>query len=292
MDKTLNAKFNIIVSMIIWGSIGIFVREIDLSSIEIAFLRAFIGSVFLGLVILLKRIKLDKKLLKKNIVLLILSGMALGANWFLLFEAMKYTTISNAILSYYFAPIFIVLFSAILFKEKITSKNIFYLLVSITGLFIIMKSDGLELSYGFNHVKGVFYGLSGAVVYAIIVILNKHIKGLSGVHTTILQLLIASISLTPFIFKNIGYNLLALNSKMWIFILMLGIVHTGIAYLLYFSAIKNVKGKSIAILSYLDPIVAVIMAFIFLQESMNKFQIFGALLILISSYLSEIGSEN
>ncbi|NLC66288.1 MAG: EamA family transporter [Clostridium sp.] len=292
MEKTTNAKLNIIVSMLIWGSIGVFVREITLSSIEIAFLRAFIGSMFLIIVILLKRIKLDKKLLKKNIVFLILSGMALAANWFLLFEAMKYTTISNAILSYYFAPIFIVLFSAILFKEKITFKNIFYLLISITGLFIIMKSDGLEVGNGFNHIKGILYGLSGAIVYAIIVILNKYIKGLSGVHTTVLQLLIASISLTPFIFKNSGYKFLALNNKMWFFILTLGIVHTGVAYLLYFSAIKNVKGKSIAILSYLDPIVAVLTAFIFLQESMNKFQIFGALLILVSSYLSEITSEN
>ncbi len=287
MDKVTKAKFNIIVSMIIWGSIGIFVREIALSSLQIAFFRALIGSIFLIIVILVKKIKIDKNRLKKNILFLLLSGIALGVNWILLFQAMRFTTISNAILSYYFAPVFIVLFSAIVFKEEITIKNIFFLLVSIVGLFIIMKANGAELMEGFDHLRGIAYGLMGAVIYAVVVLLNKSIRGLSGIHTTFFQLLIATLSLTPFILTDHPFKVLVLNNNTWILMLTIGVLHTGIAYLLYFSSIKNLQGKSIAILSYLDPMVAIAISFVFLGESMNSFQIIGGLLILSSSYLSE-----
>lgn len=287
MNKVTKAKFNIIISMIIWGSLGVFVREIDLSSIEIAFLRALIGSIFLLSVTLIGNLKIDKDLVRKNSGFLLFSGIALGVNWILLFQAMRYTTISNAILSYYFAPVFIVIFSAILFNEKITPKNLICLFVSIAGLFIIMRSNDTELLSGFNHLKGIIYGLIGAVIYAVVVILNKYIKGLSGIHVTLAQLLIATISLTPFITTINPFNFFILSSRTWVFVLILGVLHTGIAYLLYFSSIKNVKGKSIAILSYLDPIVAVAISFIVLGESMNKFQIMGGLLILSASYISE-----
>lgn len=273
--------------MLIWGTIGVFVREISLSSLEIAFFRALIGSVFLGSVSLITKVKIEREILKKNLWFLIFSGIALGINWILLFQAMKYTTISNAILSYYFAPVFIIIFSAILFKEKIASRNVFYLMVSIIGLFLIMKSNDMIIIEGYNHIKGILYGLGGAVIYAVIVILNKSIKGLSGIHTTLVQLAIATLALVPFVVGNDSSQISSLDTRAWIFIITLGIVHTGIAYFLYFSSIKNVKGKTVALLSYLDPIMAITISFLFLGESMNIFQIIGGILILSASYFSE-----
>ncbi len=287
MDIVAKSKFRIIISMLIWGTIGVFVREISLSSLEIAFFRALIGSVFLGSVSLITKVKIEREILKKNLWFLIFSGIALGINWILLFQAMKYTTISNAILSYYFAPVFIIIFSAILFKEKIASRNVFYLMVSIIGLFLIMKSNDMIIIEGYNHIKGILYGLGGAVIYAVIVILNKSIKGLSGIHTTLVQLAIATLALVPFVVGNNSSQISSLDTRAWIFIITLGIVHTGIAYFLYFSSIKNVKGKTVALLSYLDPIMAITISFLFLGESMNIFQIIGGILILSASYFSE-----
>lgn len=287
MDIVAKSKFRIIISMLIWGTIGVFVREISLSSLEIAFFRALIGSVFLGSVSLITKVKIEREILKKNLWFLIFSGIALGINWILLFQAMKYTTISNAILSYYFAPVFIIIFSAILFKEKIASRNAFYLMVSIIGLFLIMKSNDMIIIEGYNHIKGILYGLGGAVIYAVIVILNKSIKGLSGIHTTLVQLAIATLALVPFVVGNDSSQISSLDTRAWIFIITLGIVHTGIAYFLYFSSIKNVKGKTVALLSYLDPIMAITISFLFLGESMNIFQIIGGILILSASYFSE-----
>lgn len=285
MEKTINPKLKIIISMLIWGTIGIFVRNIELSSIEIAFFRAFFGSGFLVMISLINKEKIDKELLKANLLLLSILGIALGINWIVLFQAMKYTTISNAILSYYFAPVFITVLSSLVLKEKMSIKNIICLFGAILGLFLIMKSGNTEDLSGFNHVKGIMYGLAGAMLYAIIVILNKYVKGLSGFQTTLIQLSIAAIVLIPMVQGNLSLG--SIDIKTWILILILGIVHTGIAYLLYFPSIKDVNSQSIAILSYLDPIFSILISFVFLGESMGIGQVLGGILILLTAYISE-----
>lgn len=292
MEKTINPRTKIIVSMIIWGTLGIFVKEIELSSLEIAFFRAFLGSGFLILISLVTKEKINKEILKKNLPILALAGITLAINWIALFQAMKFTTVSNAVLSYYFAPVFMVIFSSILLKEKLSIRNIWYLFLAILGLFLIMKSGDSETINGYNHVKGIAYGLIGAVIYAVVVILNKYIKDLSGFQSTLIQLLIASIVLIPVVIANGSINFGVMNVKTWIMILILGIIHTGVAYLLYFSSIKDVKSQSIAILSYLDPIVAIITSFLFLGESMTIVQVLGGLLILSTAYMSEKSSSN
>jgi drug/metabolite transporter (DMT)-like permease len=200
---------------------------------------------------------------------------------------MKYTTISNAVLSYYFAPVFIVLLSSIVLKEKMNLKSIICLLGAVAGLFLILKSGNEESIQAYDHIKGVSYGLAGAVVYAIIILFNKYIKGLSGFQATMIQLSIATLVLIPMVLSQGTINFGAINIKTWILILVLGVVHTGIAYLLYFTSIKDVKSQTIAILSYLDPIFAIFISFLFLGESMGISQILGGILILSTAYISE-----
>lgn len=286
MYKSISPKTKIIIAMLIWGTIGAFVREINLSSIEIAFFRAFVGSLFLIVISLINKDKINKNSLKENLPLLCFSGIFLGINWFALFQAMKYTTISNAILSYYFAPVFIVIFSSFLLKEKLSFKNIICIMGAIIGLVLIMKS-GNNGNYEYNHIKGITYGLSGAVLYGIIVMLNKYIKGISPFQTTLIQLAIAAIVLVPMVFIQGNVNYSSINIKTWILILIIGVLHTGIAYLLYFPSIKDVKSNSIAILSYLDPIFAILISFLFLKEPMTTTQIIGGVLILSTAYINE-----
>lgn len=287
MENSRAPRTKILMAMIIWGTLGVFVKEIELNSLEIAFFRAFLGSGFLILINLMIKDKIDKETLKKNLLILSISGIALAVNWVSLFQAMKFTTVSNAILSYYFAPVFIVIFSSILFKEKMSIKIIFYLSLAILGLFLIMKSGEIQVLDGYNHPKGILYGLLGALIYALVVILNKYIKGLSGFQSTLVQLSVAAIVLAPLVLGNNSIDFTAINIKTWALILILGVVHTGIAYLLYFSSIKHVESKSIAILSYLDPIVAIWTSVLFLGESMNLGQVLGGLLILSAAYMSE-----
>lgn len=277
-------KIKIILAMLIWGTIGVFVRLINLSSVEIAFARAFIGSLFLFILGILKGGILKINDFKKNLFLLIISGGIIGVNWIFLFQGYKYTTISNATLSYYFAPIFIAIFSSIILKEKLNLRKILCILGALVGLFLILKNgDTTDTSY--NHIKGILYGLSGAVLYAIVVILNKQIKGIPTFNVTLIQLFMAGIVLLPFVFPE--NNLHTLDMKSILILSILGIIHTGIAYLLYFSGIKDVEGQSIAILSYIDPIFAVIISSVILEETMGILQIIGGVLILGSTYLSE-----
>lgn len=282
----LNNKLKIIIAMFIWGTLGVFVKGIQLSSIEIALFRSIIGSGFLVLLGLIKKEEFDKKAFKENLVLLIFSGIALGMNWVLLFQSYKNTTIANSTLSYYMAPIFIVILSAVIFKEKISFKKIISIMGAMVGLILILN-NGNENTIDYNHAKGILYGLSAATLYATVVILNKSIKGLSSFMITIIQLLISTIIMLSMNLFTETLEIATVDMKSLILLGIIGILHTGIAYLLYFSSIRDVEGQSIAILSYVDPIVALIVSTIFLGEIMGILQILGGILILGSAYLSE-----
>lgn len=281
-------KLKIISSMLIFGSIGIFVRNINLPSIDIAFLRAVIGSLFLFCAGFIMKQKISFKLIKENMLLLIISGAAIGFNWILLFQAYKYTTISNSTLSYYFAPVFVIILAPIILKEKLTVVKISCVIMAMAGLFLVVSVGSNNITGSYNHIIGIMYGLSAAVLYASVILMNKFMKNLSGFETTLIQLTIAALVLLPSIIYQGNLNLSKINSTAWIYILIVGILHTGIAYLMYFSSMKELKGQSIAILSYIDPISAVIMASIFLAEPITLTKIIGGLLILGSTFLSEI----
>lgn len=283
----MNSRVRFVTAMLIFGSIGIFVKNIDLSSSEIAFLRGMIGSIFLIGVSFFIRQKPSFKQIRENSVLLFLSGAAIGFNWILLFQSYKYTTISNATLSYYFAPVFVMLLAPFVLKEKLSPVKLGCIIMAMVGLFLIVNIGGGGTEGSYNHVVGVLYGLSAAVLYASVILMNKFIKNLSGFETTVIQLIIAALVLLPYVLIKDQMDLSAITLHSWTYILILGIFHTGLAYFLYFTSFKELKGQAIAVLSYIDPISAVIIAAIVLGESMNPRQMIGGILILGSTYLSE-----
>lgn len=283
----MKAQLKIIMAMLIFGSIGIFVKYIPLSSSEIALLRGVIGSVFLLCTSLFIKQKISIQAIKENLLLLILSGAAIGFNWIFLFEAYRYTTISNATLSYYFAPIFVMILAPFILKEKLTLVKVGCIVMAMIGLSLVVNIGSGSTSASYSHTIGIFYGLLAAAFYASVILMNKFIKNLSGFETTLVQLLTGAIVLFPYVLIKDHLDFSGLTAYSILFILIIGIVHTGFAYFFYFAAIKELKGQTIAILSYIDPISAVIMAAIFLGEGMTFIQIIGGILILGSTFLSE-----
>lgn len=283
----MKAKSKIVTAMLVFGSIGVFVKNINMSSSEIAFLRGVIGSLFLIAASLFVRQKLSFPAIRKNAVLLVLSGAAIGVNWILLFQAYKYTTISNATLSYYFAPVFVVILAPFVLKEKLTGKKAACIITAMIGLFLVVDIGGGSAAGSYNHPVGIMYGLSAAALYAGVVLMNKFIKDLSGFETTLVQLMVTALVLLPYILMGNGMDFSAVDVNSIILILVVGIIHTGIAYFLYFTSIRELEGQNIAVLSYIDPISAVLIAAVFLGESMNITQIIGGILILGSTFLSE-----
>lgn len=280
----MGAQAKIIIVMLIFGSLGLFVKNINLSSSEIALLRGAIGSVFLICASLLVKQRPSLQALKANLLLLVLSGAAIGFNWIFLFEAYRYTTISNATISYYFAPVFVMALAPFILKEKVTPIRIASIFAAMLGLFLMVNNGEATLDESYNHLVGIFYGLLAAALYASVILMNKFIVNLSDFETTLIQLMLATIVLAPYVFINSNIELATFTQQSIILILILGIVHTGFAYYLYFGAIKQLKGQTIAILSYIDPISAVIMSVLFLQESISFIQLIGGVLILGSTY--------
>lgn len=288
----MNNKMRVIISMLIWGSIGLLVRGIELPSMGIAFLRAVTASAFLGVLGIWMLNKDSKTAIKNNIKPLMITGLAMGFNWLLLFQAYKYTTISNATLSYYFAPVFIAVLSPLVLGEKFTAKKISSVFAAMLGLYLILSSQSAQpATTGYNHLLGIAYGLGGAAFYAIIILTSKRMKGISGFETSLVQLAIAAIVMLPVTLINVGAGtILSMDKTSWLLILTLGIVHTGIAYANYFSAIRDIDGQSIAVLSYIDPISAVVLASVVFGEVMSTQQILGGLLILGSTLYSQLDS--
>jgi len=276
----------LIISMVIFGTIGLFVKNIPLPSGEIALYRAVLASLLIGLFLIITKQRIPFSKIKKELPLLIISGIAIGFNWILLFEAYDYTTVSVATLSYYFAPVIVTLACPILFKEKMGAKQWICFVMSTVGIVLITGIG--DLGEGSNHFVGVLFGLGAACLYATVILMNKFIKGVEGIHRTFLQFLAAVAVLVPYVLLTDGISISGLSGTGWVYLLIVGLIHTGITYCMYFSSLKELPGQKAAILSYIDPLVAVLVSVLILKEAITVTQIIGGLLILGFTLWNEI----
>lgn len=289
MNKSNRSTMLLIVSMTIFGTLAPFVRKISVSSGELALYRAIIAAVLVAIFMLITKQRLSFTDAKKELPLLLISGMAMGFNWILLFEAYKYTTVSIATLSYYFAPVIVTLVCPFLFKEKLGPKQIICFIMSTIGLILIIGVGDIEK--GGKDIIGILFGLGAAVFYAVVILLNKFIKSVEGLQRTFLQFIAAIIILIPYVAFTSGVTLGAINCSGWVSLLIVGVIHSGITYCMYFTAIKDLAGQKAAILSYIDPLVAVIISVVILNESITLPQIIGGILILGFTLWNEIPSR-
>lgn len=282
-------RLQIALSMTIFGTIGLFVRNIPVSSGELALYRAVLACVVIGVFLLLTRQKISLAGMGKELILLFISGAAMGVNWILLFEAYKYTTVSVATLSYYFAPVIVTLVCPVLFREKLTGKQIICFVMSTIGLALITGVG--DLGQGSSHFTGILFGLGAAVFYASVVLLNKFIKCVGGIQRSFLQFAAAIVTLIPYVILTDGVHIDVLDGGGWTLLLAVGVIHTGVTYCMYFSSLRSLPGQEAAILSYIDPLVAVIISVTVLKETMNIWQIIGGALILAFTLYNELPSK-
>lgn len=280
-------KIRLIVSMLIFGTIGLFVRKIDLPSSMIAVVRGFVGFFILLVITLITKKHISFKDIKKQFFILVLSGAFIGANWILLFESYRYTTIAVSTLCYYMAPVFFIILSSIIFKEKPAFKKIICVFVSLAGM--VLVSGVLEDRMGdVSNIKGVLCALCAALLYACVAVINKKIRSISANDKTIVQLFAASVVILPYCILMNEFKYTALSEAQIVLLICLGVVHTGIAYLLYLGSVNHLSAQSAAILSYIDPITAVILSVIVLKEKPTALTAVGTVLIICSALVSEI----
>ncbi len=289
MKKTMNPRLMLITSMAIFGTLGLFVRNIPVSSGELALYRAVLAAILIAIFLMVTRQKIPFANIKKEVPLLLASGVAMGINWILLFEAYKYTTVSVATLSYYFAPVIVTVVCPILFREKLTRKQVVCFVMSTLGLVMI---TGIGDVGGGKDFVGILFGLGAAVFYAAVILLNKFIKNVEGIHRTFLQFLSAIVILIPYVIMTSGVTLGSLDGIGWANLLIVGLLHTGVTYCMYFSSLKELPGQKAAILSYIDPLVAVLSSVTILGETMTLWQGMGGILILGFTLWNEISPQD
>ena len=274
-------------SMLTFGTIGLLRRAIPLSSALIAFFRGVIGSVFLTLYVVLTGKKLLHRTGRRQRLLLMLSGAMIGLNWVLLFEAYNYTSVSAATLCYYMQPTIVILASVLLLHEKMTVKKAACTLAALTGM-ILISGVGTDAVSSGADLKGIILGLGAACLYSGVVLLNMRLKNVDAWEKTVIQLACAALVLIPYLILTEDFSQIQWNPSVIILLLIAGIIHTGIAYALYFGSMKGLRTQTVALFSYIDPLSALILSAVFLHERLTVFGFAGAFLILGSAIYSEL----
>ena len=287
MEKETNAKVSLILAMVIFGTIGIFRKYIPLPSGIVACARGLLGVVFLLVFIKIKKIKMAREAIKEHLWILLVSGGFIGLNWVLLFESYRYTSVAVATLCYYMAPIFVMIVSPFLLKEKLTVKKVLCVIVALIGMVFVsgVLDGGIS---DISELKGILFGLGAAALYATVVMMNQKLGKVPTYDKTIMQLGAAAVVLIPYILFVEDLSAVVLTPLIVFMLIIVGVVHTGIAYALYFGSMNGLKAQTVALFSYIDPIVAIILSAMFLKEPMTIYSAIGAVLVLGATMISEL----
>lgn len=276
-------RVKLVIIMIIWGSLGVFTKSIPLSALSLAFLRALIA---LPVLFIVMKAKSSKKIRFKHAIPYILSGILLGFGWLTLFYGFKNTSISSAVIIYNMCPVYVMILAPFILKEKISKIQVFVIISSFIGLFLIVSNN---LSEGYGYMGLLLSALSG-MFYAAIVLINRSIKyRLNNEIATFIQILTSMLVLLPAVFLDGNiFTVIHLNNTAIIYTILLGVLHTGVAYTLFFSLYASMKSVEIVSYSFLEPLFGILFSVIFLSEKLTFLQIFGGVLILGSTFLGEI----
>ena len=225
---------------------------------------------------------------RQKLLWLIISGAVMGINWMLLFEAYNHTTVAVATLCYYMQPTILILLSPILFRENLTKKKAICAAVAVIGMILVSGVIGGSSNSQGNDLYGVLLGLGAACFYAGVIIINKKVEGIDPFPKTMIQLLSAGITMIPYMLITHSFDSFPTDPRTLLLLLTVGLVHTGITYVLYFGSMEHLRTQTVAILGYIDPVSALFFSAVLLKEPLSLYNIIGAVLIIGSALISEI----
>ena len=289
MDKRNTARLQLIFTVLLFGTIGTLARFINMPSSIICLGRAFFGVITILLLLTVRKEKPDAEAIKRNKWWLLLSSTLMCCNWICQFEAYKYTTIATSTLCYYMQPVFYILAGAVVLKEKLTAKKLLCVAVAFCGM--ILVSGVLQTGLHISELKGVIFGVTGGFFYAMVVLINKYMKDISPVNTTIMQLALVSVIMLPYSAATGAFGEVNITAAGMICLLILGVLHTGIGYIIYFDAVNKLPTQTVGILSYLDPVEAVLLSAFLLREPVGINTVIGAVMILGATAVSELTGD-
>ncbi len=286
MNQLVAARLKLVVVMLLFGTIGIFVRYINMPSSLIALARGSIGALFLLAVVFLRKTGIDVAGVKKNFLKLLLSGACIGVNWILLFESYRYTTVATATLCYYLQPVVVILGSALVLGEKLSARKLLCVLVAILGMVPIsgVLESGIPSA---DEITGILLAIGAAALYGINIITNKTMKDISSFDMTIFCMVTAALTLLPYTLLTEDLSAIHWAPMPVALLITVAVVHTGVAYALYYSALKVMPAQSVAMYGYIDPIFAILLSALLLKEPLTISTVIGGIMILGATFFSE-----
>lgn len=273
-----------VAAMLIFGSNGVFASMLEMSGAQLVLLRTLIGGAVLLIIILISRSRTPKEVLLREKWRLLFAGVCLGANWALLFEAYNLMNVSLATLTYYTAPVLVLVLAPLVLKERQNGLAYLGMAVVIVGMLLMVGTDFGE---GGVSATGLIVGLGSAVFYAMLMLVNKQITGVSGLNLTFIEIVIAAVILLPYVFATSGGVPLPTDARGIFALLFLCTVNTGFACWLYFSSMNRLPAKAVALMGYFDPVSALIFSAVFLDERLSGVQLAGAVLVLAGALVGQ-----
>ncbi len=285
------ARLALIGSMCIWGTIGLVRRFLPVPSGFLSMTRGICGAAFLLLLVRLRGGRLSREAIRRNGALLLFSGALIGFNWILLFEAYRYTTVAIAELCYYMAPVFILIAAPVVLHERLTLRKLLCVAAALLGMALVsgLHADGFS---GAGTWRGVLLGLAAAVIYAVVVLLNKRIHDVAAYDRTIVQLASGGLVLVPYVLLTEDLSTIRFTPTVVVLLLVVWLVHTGTAYALYFGSMELLPAHTLALLGYLDPVLAILISALLLGEPMTLLQALGAVLVLGAAVVAELPEKS
>lgn len=254
-----------------------------MSSYEIVFLRTLIGSVLRIAIFLISKGKFHIRSNKHDALFILLSGIAMGASWMFLYEAYQQIGVGFASLLYYCGPVIVMILSPLIFKDKLTTYKVIGFIIVLIGIVLV---NGKTAATG-NNTWGLFCGAMSAVMYFFMVTLNKQSKQITGMKNSVIQLTVSFLTVAVFVGIKQAF-VIHVPGEAWVWILILGIVNTGIGCYLYFSPLSKLPVQTVAICGYLEPLSAVVFAALLLGERMTVVQVIGAACIIGGAMIGEL----
>ncbi len=286
-DDRLRAKGSLALSMLIFGTIGIFRRWLPLPSGFLAMARGAIGALFLLLMLLLRGRRISLRAIGRKRGLLLLSGGMIGVNWILLFEAYRFTTVAKATLCYYMAPVFVLVASPLLLRERPGVRQTVCAAAALIGM--VPVSGVFSAERGVNDLPGILLALGAAIFYAGVILLGRCFDGIPAYDKTVIQLGAAALVILPYTLLAEDLRGITFTLPLVGMLLLVGVLHTGIAYALYFSAMHRLSAQTVALFGYIDPVAAVLLSSLLLAERLDGPTALGTVLILGATLLSDKG---
>lgn len=272
-----------LISLVIMGSNGIVASFIKLSSLEIILMRTIIGSAVLITACIIHKEKFTCLHDKNDAIFLLLSGLTLGGGWIFLFEAYRTIGVSISTLLYYLGPIIAMLVSPLFFNERLTKVKIIGAAIVFLGVILLNGNIAGDSS----KIYGLFCGFMSGILYAVTVIFNKKVKHATGMENTTCQLVTSFFLVFIFLMCTTGIHIKITGAE-WIPVLWIGLLNTGLSCFFYYSTITKLPLSTVAILSYLDPVSAVILSSLILHEKLSPIQIVGVILVISGAAFSQL----